>query len=431
MKNRSHGKPALCFPWLCFLPGNITARSFLTSDCVSEQEIIYYACGEKHAVADFIPTIQEAVYLDRFKIGKNISGFRTQMGISQDKLAEIMSVTKSAVSKWESGATLPDVFMLARLSSYFNITMDELVGYEPQLSKEEINRLYCKLTGLFTVHPESALKECERLIGEYYSCLPFIEQMAVLMLNHFMLFEDKEKILQRVIELCSKVVSESTSHGLVKEAASIEAAALLSKGEPDRVIEMMNRDNEILDSDMELIAQAYAVKGDMVKSGEIFEMAAFQHLIFALQDSLNLMVVREEDVEFGKETLNRVFQIMELYGIEKIHPSTAYAAYITAASYFAKNGSRDECCEMLVKFTKIMERLIEDICVVGSDHYFKNMDKLMNRQLQRMGFPRDTKFIIESAVAAVRDNPLFGPYLDEPDVKRGLEALAALEFGNK
>ncbi len=62
-------------------------------------------------------------------IGKKIRNLRKNKGITQEELAEILSVTGQAVSKWETGISVPDISMLPIIARYFGITMDELFNY--------------------------------------------------------------------------------------------------------------------------------------------------------------------------------------------------------------------------------------------------------------------------------------------------------------
>ncbi len=66
-------------------------------------------------------------------------------GITQEALAEFVEVTKTSVSKWETGTTLPDIQILPLLASYFEVSVDELIGYVPMLSKEQISFQYHRL----------------------------------------------------------------------------------------------------------------------------------------------------------------------------------------------------------------------------------------------------------------------------------------------
>ncbi|MBE6993100.1 MAG: helix-turn-helix domain-containing protein [Ruminococcaceae bacterium] len=53
---------------------------------------------------------------------------RTQKGLSQDELAEKIFVTRQAVSRWETGETVPNTETLKLLSNYFNVSINTLLG---------------------------------------------------------------------------------------------------------------------------------------------------------------------------------------------------------------------------------------------------------------------------------------------------------------
>lgn len=52
---------------------------------------------------------------------------RKNKGLTQEELAEKLSVSRQAVAKWESGQVYPDIFNLIQISSLFNVTVDYLV----------------------------------------------------------------------------------------------------------------------------------------------------------------------------------------------------------------------------------------------------------------------------------------------------------------
>lgn len=47
--------------------------------------------------------------------------------LSQEKLAEIMNVSRQAIAKWELGKSYPDIDKLIEISNYFNISIDSLL----------------------------------------------------------------------------------------------------------------------------------------------------------------------------------------------------------------------------------------------------------------------------------------------------------------
>ena len=65
--------------------------------------------------------------MDMEKTGKRISRLRKENGWTQQKLAEQLNVSPQAVSKWECGEAVPDIDILERLSTIFNVTIDFII----------------------------------------------------------------------------------------------------------------------------------------------------------------------------------------------------------------------------------------------------------------------------------------------------------------
>ena len=73
-------------------------------------------------------------------IGKNIARFRKAKGWTQAELGEKIGVSNQAVSKWESGTSMPDVMLLPVLADAFECYIDELFSREV---KTEIHYDHC------------------------------------------------------------------------------------------------------------------------------------------------------------------------------------------------------------------------------------------------------------------------------------------------
>ena len=75
------------------------------------------------------------------ELGGQIKRHRTQLGLSQEELADRIFVTRQSVSNWENGRTYPDLQSLLRLSELFGLSLDELIKGDIETMKEEINKL--------------------------------------------------------------------------------------------------------------------------------------------------------------------------------------------------------------------------------------------------------------------------------------------------
>lgn len=62
---------------------------------------------------------------------------RKQKGLTQEELAEILFVSRTAVSKWESGRGYPNIDSLKAISKFFGITIDELLSGDELLTLAE------------------------------------------------------------------------------------------------------------------------------------------------------------------------------------------------------------------------------------------------------------------------------------------------------
>ncbi|MBR6791108.1 MAG: helix-turn-helix domain-containing protein [Oscillospiraceae bacterium] len=72
------------------------------------------------------------------RIAETIRSLRQHKGINQEVLAAALAVSTQAVSKWETGASVPDVMMIPRIAGYFGVTTDHIYfgGEMPTEAKE-------------------------------------------------------------------------------------------------------------------------------------------------------------------------------------------------------------------------------------------------------------------------------------------------------
>lgn len=73
---------------------------------------------------------------NEINLSNNILRLRHERKLTQEALAEFMGVTKASVSKWETGQSTPDILILSQMASFFDVTIDELVGYEAWLTDQ-------------------------------------------------------------------------------------------------------------------------------------------------------------------------------------------------------------------------------------------------------------------------------------------------------
>ena len=88
---------------------------------------------------------------------EKLQELRKSKGFTQEELAESLYVSRTAISKWESGRGYPSIDSLKEISKFFGITIDELLSTEKLLSiaerenKEKLRNICDMLFGLLDI----------------------------------------------------------------------------------------------------------------------------------------------------------------------------------------------------------------------------------------------------------------------------------------
>ena len=71
-------------------------------------------------------------------LGERIRGERKKRGLSQEELADILNVSRQAITKWETNRGIPDIANLIRISEEFEISLDELIKGDNSVKRKII-----------------------------------------------------------------------------------------------------------------------------------------------------------------------------------------------------------------------------------------------------------------------------------------------------
>lgn len=71
------------------------------------------------------------------EFNEKLQELRKNRGLTQEELAQILFVSRTAISKWESGRGFPNIESLKAISKYYSITLDELLSSEEMLAIAE------------------------------------------------------------------------------------------------------------------------------------------------------------------------------------------------------------------------------------------------------------------------------------------------------
>jgi transcriptional regulator with XRE-family HTH domain len=82
------------------------------------------------------------------KIAEKLAELRSIKGVTQDEVANALSISNKTVSKWENGASAPDLPMLVMLAEYYEVTTDALLGLSEPKKKTYRETIRSEFDGL-------------------------------------------------------------------------------------------------------------------------------------------------------------------------------------------------------------------------------------------------------------------------------------------
>ena len=335
---------------------------------------------------------------------------RKEKGVTQDELANYIGVSKASVSKWETGQSYPDVTFLPLLAAYFGITLDDLMDYKPQMSKEGIRKLYLSLSADFVAKPfKTVIGRCRQQSKKYFACFPLLYQMGVLMVNHAELAGDRAAqlgLIHEAKELFERVRAESGDAHLAGQALFMEALCCLTEGDASGVLDLLGDAAAPVLSPEALIAPALRIKGQHDKAKEVLQAAIYQNVVLLFNHLPAYLSMITDDPTRFDEVLHRALTVSEAFDMKRLHPGVLVGLHLTAAQGYFQQGRRDQAVEMLRRYADIVTGDIYPLRLKG-DAFFDRLDKWLEGLDLGTGLPRDEKTIRRSMADAVIQNPAF------------------------
>ncbi|MBQ7885407.1 MAG: helix-turn-helix domain-containing protein [Clostridia bacterium] len=104
-------------------------------------------------------------------MNETIRSRRRALGLTQEQAAECLGVSAAAVSKWELGASYPDVALLPALARLLGIDLNTLMGFEREPDRKEISAMLMGILDCARSQGiDAAIERAQALLREYPAC---------------------------------------------------------------------------------------------------------------------------------------------------------------------------------------------------------------------------------------------------------------------
>ena len=177
-------------------------------------------------------------------IGINIKRLRLARGMTQEQLAELLTISTAAVSKWEAKNTYPDITMLFPLAEIFGVTVDELLGYDEAKAKADVDKILAEYQRLYV---DGRFSEGKELIVNARKKYPHdyrIMNTHMWNLAGGSAGNDPETLLKNkdeITQLCDCILEGCKEEDLRVEAINMKAKLLHASGNTEAALEILSR----------------------------------------------------------------------------------------------------------------------------------------------------------------------------------------------
>lgn len=172
------------------------------------------------------------------KIGENIKRLRKAKNVTQEQIGAVLGISVTAVSKWERGETYPDITLLFPLAHYFEVSLDELMGYDEERIQAEIHAVLSEYRSLWITEPEKARKLIQKAYRDYPNDY-LVMHYYMWNLAGDMADNDTETLLahkEEFLSICEKILNGCTEEPVRLNAWNMKAKLLHAEGKTDEAL---------------------------------------------------------------------------------------------------------------------------------------------------------------------------------------------------
>ena len=311
--------------------------------------------------------------------GKTIKDLRRKQDLTQERLAEILSISPQAISRWETDMAMPDISLIAPLCHLFNVTSDELLGIDLS-RRQEVVKAICEEADKYA--HRGYLDKAREILEDGLHKYPDNGQIITELMFVSSWQKDAtgdDKYLHETIQWGEKLLAQSTDDQQRHGAIQILCFAYRDVGRLDEAIKMAQSMPYLCISREMMLSRIYA--GDQAyraKQSEAYDLLQF------LSTRLDSMQTKLDSGEWAytsdecaalRDKRIALLHLLFENGDFGFYHAHLYETHRDQAFYYAKKGEADKALEHLglaaehsIKFITSVNEKQTSLLLRGMDH---------------------------------------------------------------
>lgn len=264
------------------------------------------------------------------QIGSVISAARRQKGLTQEALADLVGVSAAAVSKWETGASYPDITLLSPVARALHITVDELLCFHQTPTEAALEALCKSLSQVFEADGYAAGQAAgERALQEYPRCGALKLRVGGLYQSYLLLALKEMEEAQgeafahatwaRILTLFEQAETELSDAGEQLGTRFLRACTLLQLGRTDEAKCLLDSFPRQQANPEQLYPSLYLARGELDEAEKSAARQLLSHAIscFTAITSLSAIAQKREDREQARRLVALAAALDEAFGLNQ------------------------------------------------------------------------------------------------------------------
>lgn len=286
----------------------------------------------------------------KITLDKNLRELRLAAEMTQEQLAESLSVSPQTVSRWETGVSYPDLGLLPTIAALFEVSVDELLGVDPAGKREQIEKIVRESRRF---NNEGKFRERIAFLREKLAEFPDSIDLTLDLADA--LFDVRsEEANREALALCQKV--DGKAKQLAQNYSCKQLMAFLYKrlGDEESAVKIVNNELPSLWVSREVIAPK-VYPWQTAQAQRQGNLLLFADLLF--QTFLNLshwVGSTEQNIEMAEKAV-RIFFIVAGENAD-FYNERISEGYRRMAELYAELGNAEKTLENLEKAADYVER---------------------------------------------------------------------------